>query len=236
MDHLKWKSSPRPGGNTEEVLLALASCNVYLHLPEQRLPFKHCQGLPKLLKCIFGSLFKVPVCRDHYSAWRLPRYSEIRKSIPNTWEGLVPCEMNAHRRCKKISWIWLLLFLLSLLSYDSLHIFQLLRNTCLPNRLLQGNIKSKVSNTVLGTHRLFVVFQFPSCPRENPSHWATITVSAQQHILHQKVINQNTWLVAFNGSASFHSSAKCLLQINVSWHKEGVFSAKIFNLQLSCDW
>lgn len=78
--------------------------------------------------------------------------------------------------------------------------------------------------------------QFPSCPMESPSHWSTVTVSAQQQILRQKVINQNTWLVAFTGSASFHISAKCLFQINVSWHKEGEFSAKIFNLQLSHDW
>ena len=71
---------------------------------------------------------------------------------------------------------------------------------------------------------------------ENPLHWSMVTVSEQQQILHQKVMIPNTWLVAFNGSASFHIPAKCLFQINVSWHKDGVFSAKIFNLQLCHDW
>ena len=93
-----------------------------------------------------------------------------------------------------------------------------------------------MSTTILGTQQAFYNLQLLCCPMENPSHWSMVTASAQQQILHQKVMIPNTWLVAFNGFASFHIPAECLFQMNVSWHKEGVFSAKIFNLQLSHDW
>ena len=56
LDHLKWKLSPRPGGDPKDILLVLASCNVYLHLPG--LPFEPCQGLLKLWEMHFWITFQ----------------------------------------------------------------------------------------------------------------------------------------------------------------------------------
>lgn len=123
MDHLKWKSSPRPEGNTEEVLLALASRNVYLHLPEQRLPFRRCQGLLKLLKCIFGITFQSASVQRSLLCMETTQEQWNKKTYSTHVGRSCPCEMNALKRCKKIIWIWLS-FLLSLLSYDRFHIFQ----------------------------------------------------------------------------------------------------------------
>lgn len=49
-------------------------------------------------------------CLDHFQSASVQRPllcmetlrdRETRKSIQNTWEGLIPCEMNAHKRYKK---------------------------------------------------------------------------------------------------------------------------------------